>query len=180
MGRTLRLALLRARGKLANSKRNVINSKPTWSKSKISTRRSAMSWSVPSMSSLDIRRSPCDSWLAPLPWEPVLFFFSRHLRLLLQFWRYFRGKITPHFPSSSSSASLTATCQSYSYNDVWQDDSRCCRSHQKRLARRRRRDFPKANRSLEEEEEYGFHGHKNETETMTSYHQRHFLQKLYR
>merc|ERR1712042_181047 len=73
--RTLRLAPLRARDKPENSKRNVINSKPTWSKSKTNTRRSAMSSSVPSMSSLDIKRSPCDSWLAPLPWEPIISLF---------------------------------------------------------------------------------------------------------
>merc|ERR1711942_522757 len=77
----------RARDKPENSKRNVINLKPTWSKSKRNTRRSAMSSSVLSMSSLDIRRSPCDSWLAPLPWEPITFLLLSclidHLILLL-------------------------------------------------------------------------------------------------
>merc|ERR1711872_1021883 len=61
--RTPRLAPPRASDRRANSRRNVINSKPIWSKSKRSTRRFATSSNAPSTSSLDIRRLAHDRWV---------------------------------------------------------------------------------------------------------------------
>merc|ERR1712142_733287 len=124
--RTLRLAPLRARDKPENSKRNVINSKPTWSKSKTNTRRSAMSSSVPSMSSLDIKRSPCDSWLAPLPWEPIIsFLFDRpsHPSLISSlFSRHHLGKKNNRVIVSM----ITRDDDNHCHNNGWHDDGRCC------------------------------------------------------
>merc|ERR1712142_1300210 len=126
--RTLRLAPLRARDKPENSKRNVINSKPTWSKSKTNTRRSAMSSSVPSMSSLDTKRSPCDSWLAPLPWEPIISLFLSclidHLILLLSLIsRHHLGKKKKNRVIVSM---ITRDDDNHCHNNGWHDDGRCC------------------------------------------------------
>merc|ERR1712096_57811 len=59
--RTPRPVPLRARDRLANSRRNVINLKRTWSRSKRSTRPSAMSLNALSTSSLDTKRFPGES-----------------------------------------------------------------------------------------------------------------------